>query len=416
MLALAYGIDSRLCLELDGETAVTVCHAPRGKPLEDVEQAVGRALAEPLEFPPLAQAVLPGDKVVLALDSCVPQAGRIVAETVQSLVRAGVDPRDIVLLRARADVDSNAPDPLSALPEALRCVVGSRVHDPANRDALCYLAAAADARPIYVNRAIHDAEVVISIGVLRLAGSLGYYGVNSALFPAFSDAQSFERYHSTQAAEEARRNRLWRQADEVGWLLGLQFTIQVVPGAGGEILHVVAGDLDAVSREGGRLCEAAWSFSVRERASLVLAAIAGDAPEQTWENVARALAAAEHVLDDDGAIVVCSDLAEPPGPALQCLAGADDPGGALRQIARRRLPDALEAVQLARSLARGKVYLVSRLDDETVEALGILPLEARGVARLAGRYPSCVVLTNAQYAQAHPADETAPQGAARGKS
>jgi hypothetical protein len=42
-------------------------------------------LAQPLEFPPLAQAAVLGDRVVLALDSGVPQAPAIIAEVFRSL-------------------------------------------------------------------------------------------------------------------------------------------------------------------------------------------------------------------------------------------------------------------------------------------------------------------------------------------
>jgi nickel-dependent lactate racemase len=414
MLALRYGAAARLCLELEGEALVAFCDSPRGEPLSRVVEAVRAALAAPLEFPPLVQAALPGDKVVLALEHGVPQAATIVAQTIEALTGAGVDPRDIVLLRSKAGANAAEPDPLAAVSGAIREAVASRVHDPANRDALSYLAATADAQPIYINRAIHDADLVISIGVLRLPDSLGYLGVNSALYPAFSDAASIERYHAQQAAAQSRQDKLRRKADEVGWLLGVQFTIQVVPAAADGILHVVAGELDAVRREGGRLCEAAWSFTVPRPASLVVAAIEGDATQQTWENVARALAAASHALDDDGAVVLCSELAEPLGPGLQHIVGADDLPGVLDEIARERPADALEAAQLVRSLERGKVYLVSRLEDETVEELGLLPLDAEGVSRVARRYPSCIVLANAQHAQARTESQSAaPQPAGR---
>ena len=72
MLALRYGTDSSLDLELDSEHLMAVCDAPRGEPIRRVAEAVGHALAEPLDFPPLVQAALPGDKVVLALDRGVP--------------------------------------------------------------------------------------------------------------------------------------------------------------------------------------------------------------------------------------------------------------------------------------------------------------------------------------------------------
>ena len=407
MLTLRYGTDSSLCLPLEREALVAHCDAPRGEPIRRIGEAMKGALAEPIGFPPLVQAVLPGDKVVLALERGVPQAAAIVARTVELLLEAGVGAADIMLLRSQVDVESAAPDPLGELSEPLRKSVACRVHDPRDRKSLGYLTAAANDRPIYVNRAIHDADLVIPIGVLRLADSLGYHGINSALFPAFSDAASLERFRSPKATGRGRQNRLRHEADKVGWLLGLQFTIQVVPGAAGEILHVLAGDLDTVFHEGSRLCDAAWNFSVPERASLVVATIEGDATQQTWENVGRALAAAAHAVDDDGAVVICSRLAEPIGPALQHLVGAEDLNGALREITRGRPADALAASELVRALQRGKVYLVSHLDDELVEELGVVPVDERGVARVAGHYESCIVLAGAQYARAQPPGEPA---------
>ena len=82
MLSLRYGIDSSLCLELESEALLAFCDAPRGEPVRRVAEAVKRALAEPLEFPPLVQAALPGDKIVLALDRGVPQAAAFVRQTV----------------------------------------------------------------------------------------------------------------------------------------------------------------------------------------------------------------------------------------------------------------------------------------------------------------------------------------------
>jgi nickel-dependent lactate racemase len=352
---------------------------------------------------------MPGDTVVLALERGVPHAPAIVAHTVERLLDAGVDATDITVVRSPGDVESDAPDPLGELSEPLRESVSCLVHDPLDRQSLGYLSAAADGRPIYVNRAIHDADLVIPIGVLRSADTLGYFGINSALFPALSDTASLERFGSPKAAGPARQGRLRQEADEVSWLLGVLFTIQVVPGAAGEILHVLAGSLDGVWRDGGRLYDAAWHFAVRDRARLVVAAIEGNATQQTWENVGRVLAAAAPVVEDDSAIVICSRLAAPIGPALQHLVGAEDLNGALHEITRSRPADALAASELIRALKRSKVYLVSRLDDELVEELGVLPIDERGVARLSGRYESCIVLAAAQYARAQPPDEAAAE-------
>lgn len=406
MLKLPYGTDASLPLEFSDQAKVAHCDAPRGEAIRQISQAVRQALESPLEFPPLAQAAVPGDRVVLALEPGVPQAAAIVAETVRQLESVGVAACDISLVRSAADVASGV-EPLDQLPAAARDAVVCQVHDPLDRDALSYLAATDDGRPIYVNRAIHDADLVIPIGVLRLADAWHYHGINSALFPAFSDAANLARYGSPEAALPGQRAALQDEADEFGWLLGLQFTIQVVPGAAGQALHVLAGDLQSVFREGSRLCQSAWRYPVDERAELVVAAIDGDATQQTWTNVGRALAAAARALDDDGSVVLCTELAETVGGALAQLVGADDLDRALDAISRHPDSDTAAAGELARALQRGRVYLVSQLEDDTVEDLGVLPVDESGAARVARRAKSCIVLAAAQYAQARPPGEPA---------
>ena len=283
MSVLRFGTDSTLRLEVPAAAQWIHCDAPRGEPLADLGQAVDRALAEPLEFPPLAQTALPGDRVVLALEHAVPRAATIIAHAVAALLAAGVEANDITLVSTLAD--AGGADPLAELPPDVRRSVSTAVHDPACRDTLSYFGASATAKPIYVNRAIHDADLVISIGCLRLDESLGYFGISAGVFPSFSDTASLGRYRSSKSADASRRQRLKRQADEVSWMLGVRFTIQVVPGAGDEVLHVLAGDLDAVRREGAACatrpgatkCPAAPAWSWRR-----FEATPANKPGRTW--------------------------------------------------------------------------------------------------------------------------------------
>jgi nickel-dependent lactate racemase len=207
-------------------------------------RTIGRwwiALARPLEFPPLVQAAVPGDKVVLALDRGVPQAATIVARTIATLLSAGVTPQSITLVRAIADADSGAPHPLALLLPEVRELIGDAIHDPNNREALSYLGAGANAKPIYIDRFLHDADLVIPIGCLRPAEALGYYGIASGIFPAFSDTATQGRYRAAIAGDSAQHARLCKRAHEAAWLLGAQFTIQIVPGGGDRVLYVLAG-------------------------------------------------------------------------------------------------------------------------------------------------------------------------------
>ena len=220
------------------------------------------------------------------------------------------------------------------------------------------------------------------------------------LFPTFSGRESQDKLFARGVSHNERREVRSRESiEEVGWLLGVQFTVQIVPGPGGEILEVLAGQPSEVFRRGQAACQRAWAFNVPQSAKLVVAAIEGEAGEQTWDNVARALDAASRVVSPDGAIALCTALVDPPGEVLRQSAEMQDERKALRFARRRRSDDALPAVALCQARAQARLYMLSRLDDALVEELSITPLASpTELARLARQHASCILLANAQYA------------------
>jgi nickel-dependent lactate racemase len=372
---------------------------PRGVPIDDVQGAALEALREPIGFPPLSQAAVPGDKVAIAVDPDVPRAGQVVTAIVAELGSSGVSAEDIsVLIVGRSKPDEG--ELIEDLDAGVRGRVQLIVHDPSDREKLSYLAATDEAKPIYLNRLICDADLVLTVGCQRVPESLGYHGVSSTLFPTFSDAKTVQRYRSPAIVESpVQQRRLQRQADQARWLLGSAFTVQVVPGADNSVLHVVAGEVEAVRGQAGKLCAEAWRYEVPQRADLVVASVTGQSSDQTWDNVARALAAAMRVVAPDGVIALCTDLEEGPGPALQHLAGAENRERAVREIIKEQPADALPAMQLMHALEHGPVYLLSRLDDALVEELGMAAIsEPQQLARLTRRTTSCILLSDAQFA------------------
>jgi nickel-dependent lactate racemase len=413
---LRYGRDSTLTFDIAPSKLLADCGAPAAEAVGNVRQAVADVLAAPLDFPPLSQAIIPGDRIVLALEPSVPQAGVIVAAVVDLLLEAGAKPDDVTIVRAQPSSEANsheAEDLREHFSDEYRDLIEIVVHDPMHRDQLSYLAADESSEPVYVNRRLFDADIVLPIGCLRLGTAWDYYGVNGTLCPTFSDQATLDRFRAAGVADnlgDAAKRR--HEADELAWLLGVMLTIQVVPGPEGKILHVLAGSTHSVQRRGAELCEAAWEFETPRRAELVVAAVDGDANQQTWENFGRAIAAATRAVNDDGAIAVCMELSEAPGPALQTISGAHDLHDAERTIRCLRTADAPAAHELVRALQRCRVYLLSQLDETTVEDLGIAHIAAaEEVERLAERHRSCTLLGSAQFAQAVVAGEAVERAA-----
>jgi len=405
MAILRYGADSSVRLDFAEGVLPIEFGTPRGRPPDDLPAAVAAVLNDPLEYPALARCTTPGDQVVLALEHGVPQIPQLTAAVVQTLVEAGVHPDGITILRTRADIDTTAEDPSRFLPLSVRRRIRMAVHDPSDRNMLAYLASTEAGEPILLHRAIHDADLVLPIGCLRAEQSRDYFGIHGAVFPTFSDEKTLARFRAPGSLRPGgkRKRELIREVDEVAWLLGVNFTVQVIPASGSLVLHVVAGQSEAVRRRSRQLYAAAWNCSAPQQASLVVAAIEGDCGQQTWRNVGRALDAASELVEDGGSIAVCCELAATPGAAMQRMMGAESRRVAMRRTNTDRPEDAVPAAQLARALERGNVYLLSKLAASVVEDLEMIHVgDSVELSRLVRRHPSCVVLSNAPYAMVKP--------------
>ena len=231
--------------------------------------------------------------------------------------------------------------------------------------------------------------MVLPVGCLRDDHTAGYFGIHDCIFPTFSDARTLQRFRplGLLAADQGVKRALVNDVEHVAWLLGVNFTVQLVPAGNDQVLHVLAGQSDSVGGAAARSTMPPGTCAPSRRAALVVAAIAGDAHQQTWENLGRAVEAAENLLEEGGAIAVCCDLSDRPGPAMQRMALVESRHAALRQIGKERPVDALPAVQIAHALDSNPVYLLSRLDPLMVEDLGLVPItDAEELARLTHRY------------------------------
>lgn len=396
--SLRYGRASTLELEVAPQTLLAdPVHAPCA--LSDPKAATIAALSNPRQYPPLSQAVVPGDRVAIAASADIPCLPEIVAGVRSVLEQAGLAQDDVHVVVADS---ANLVPETRVIDDAGDGLAWER-HDPSDKSVLCYLAAAESGAPIYLNRHLCEADVVIPIGLLRPRGALGYAGLHSGLFPAFSDVATRQRFSGwTAQAVVAQRKKLSREATEVDWLLGLQLAMQIVAGPGNSVRHVLAGLLSAVAEEGRPLVEAAWTSACPQRAELVVAAIGGGASEQTWTNFARALHAALQVSLPGGTIVLCTEMRCGPGISLQRLSGSDDDERLWRRLQSDHTDDAAAAALLLEHRQSQHIYLLSDLDAAVVEALGIGSIQdPREISRLTDHAASCLLLQDAHRTVLH---------------
>ncbi len=357
--------------------------------------AVAAALVEPRDYPSVVEATVPSDRIALALDSGLPQVDAVIAGIIQPLMMAGVSPENITLVFAHSYADYRSV--ISRLPAVIRNRVVVTRHDPADQHGLAYLAASHDAHPIYMNRIICDADLVIPVNCLRVGESGGSEDFQAGVFPTFADQATIDRFATPLAAlKKSERKRRLREIEEAAWLLGARLTLQVIPGNGDQLLHVIAGDVDSVRHQSRDLAKAAWECEVPERSSLVIAGLEGGPEQQTWENVVRALLAALRVVDlENGTIVLCSELQESPGLAImQAMSSRYQDQPMLDETSA----ETTAANRLVEALGSVRVYFHSGLHEDVVSDLGMAPIDdPRDINNLCKQHRSCTVISNSQH-------------------
>jgi hypothetical protein len=393
--------DEELVLDVPEDGLVGEWHGPAGVGPEEAARLMREALENPRQYPPLRQAVVPGDQVVIALDPDVPSAATVVAAVFETLREAGVDADSVTVLVP----PGGTPLAVESLPEG----VVYATHDPDDRKRLAYLSSTGTGRRVYLNRLITDADFVLPVGRLGYDPVLGYRGPWSTLFPALSDreaVQSLRPPAGDDLPDPERPLPALEETAEVSWLLGSQFHIGVVPGVSG-LVEVVAGLESAVRTEGSLAVDRAWSFAAGMRAEAVVAGIGRPGFPTRIEDLGEGLATAARLVRRGGKIVILSRADGPLGPAVRRLIDLDDPRAGLAALRGHEAdPDYATARSLASALAWADVYLHSALDPDEVESLSMIPLarpeEAR---RLVSTSSSSLVVSRANLVRAQVAED-----------
>lgn len=363
--------------------------------LPDPRRSIRNALEHAEDFPPIHQAIVPGDRIAIAVDPNLPSLSECVAGVLDAIASDATGHIDVVL----------GEDAEAATVQRLTEVVGNQatvhVHDPDNQELMGYLAAGESADPIYFNRLILEADFVVPLAIARPQGCMDLRSEAGGVFPLFADRRSQQRVRDAQFFENSPQETTQsaqQQIDEAGWLLGILMVVEVLPTVDAQAAEIVAGTPTGVRRRFASSVESSWQRSAPFSPSLVVACIDGDQQQQNWNNVARALYVARQLLEVGGAIAICCNLTQSPGKALRRLA-SESSFEDLQKATRKDLSrDGLAATMLLRTREESRIVLASGLPREQLEEMGLGAIDSnQELQHLVDQYPRTVVLRAAQF-------------------
>ena len=343
----------------------------------DFSAQLRTAFENPIMYPSFAESVFAGDTVVIVLQDDLPFPQEILESLISQFESSNVSPADISVVISEATAQTLGVKPaVYQLPAETKDEqppllfplkfgfnkIQCQVHDPSNVAGLAYLAANEAGDPIYANRLLVEADVVIPVAA-ALPGDTSRQ--IDCIYPAFSGVAAQERIVSPDISNLAKQLEIALANDT----LGSFFIVQIIDGPGGRLSEVICGERTRTNKQARETVSQNWSFDYDGEAEVVAASIESDSDRQTWDDIVEAVLLADRVTVGDGPIVVLSEVAKKPSRQIaKALQTQFEDGPTGKTTDRLR---ALASVVESRS-----VFLKSRLAPSVVEDLGLAPLDS----------------------------------------
>ena len=356
--------------------------------VEAVATLYSQALESPMDFPAIETFVLKGDRVAIALLGNLPEPVESFEAIVGHLSRsvAGASVVAVISPMHSASFDKATCDRILLNNSSID--VSFCIHDPADQGRVACIGNNRAGEPVYVNREMFDADVVIPVGTL-LEGS----NKTDSFYPEFSSSEVLKRFSDRDSkVTKAELDGEVRQAENN---LGAEFSVLVLRGPGGNTVGVRAGNRHSIKDSTNGEMDSMWSIQCQADGELVVATVEGESHQQTWEDIFNAIAAASAASQTVRQIVICSELdVEPDSDQMDILQLQFE----VDLDAKCRMLGELSGVHylIPSVLENTSVFLMSRLSQDTVEEAGLGYIESdREIQRIVDRAASGILLRDA---------------------
>ena len=372
----------------------------------DVHRLLAAALNQPLNYPPLNEAVFAGDTIAIALQHDLVRPTEILNGLLDYLLTLNVEPNDItvvlpgVLTEAfgisaeecqskalEGDDQPVQPPPVFQLQKEFH-LINCQVHDPENPAGLSYLCANEAGEPVHVNRVLVDADVVIPVGGPGVDLDPSF---QNCVYPTFGSSAAIARFSDRGDGNSiADRHAETELANDS---LGAFFIIQAIAGPGEYIASFVSGVRQAATTEAIQQSAKLWAIECETNFDAAILTIESRAHDQSWPNFVAAVEFGSQLVDDNAPIVVWSEISSTPDKDIRkaCAARFEE-----------TIPDSLSSSMqhLASVLKDHPVYLRSRVARGKIEELGLSVIESiEELQRLTANREHCVIIHDAHGCQ-----------------
>jgi len=280
----------------------------------DAQAEAERALQSPIGLPHLAEMARPGLKVALVIDDdSRPTPVRLLLPPVLAeLERGGVALEQVTVVPAlgvhRAMTEEEVGRRIGREWLARLRWASPACDDP---EKLVHLGTTSRGTPVYINRTVAEADLVVSIGCIEPHIIASFGGGYKNLFPGVAGRATIAHNHSLNCRPESfnnvgrpiERNPMRLDLEEAGKMVRPPvFIVNAVLNSRLEVVRVVAGHPIDAHREGARTSAAIYGVPVPGETDIVIAS--SHPMDQDLRQGVKALANTVRALKPGGVMIV----------------------------------------------------------------------------------------------------------------
>ncbi len=381
-ISLPYG-RGYLRAEIPERYLAAVAVPRRMRPVANPEAELDIALVAPIASPSLEELAR-GKKrpIIIISDSTRPTpSGMIVEAALRSLSRAGIHEKSVRLVVATG---LHRPSTEEELMERLGKGLLNRLevwnHDARDDSSLMCLGRTSRGTPLWLNKAVHESDLVIGDGYIEPHFFAGYTGGGKNILPGVSGFETIKANHGAAMIDHPKAragvlegNPIYEDIVEGANVGGLDFSVNVTLDSRKRVSGVFAGDFKEAHREGCRFLEGFVRVEAVE-ADIVVTTNGGYPLDRDLYQAVKGMTVGEAVVRKGGVIIVASECRDGVGhPEFRELVERGETPEEILEIIRTPgffQVDQWEAQVLARVLTRCDVICVTGgVEPSTLESM-----------------------------------------------
>jgi lactate racemase len=356
-------------VELKGDVTIATSPGKVETPPDGGNELIRQALSSPIGTPTLRELAREKQRVtIIVSDHTRPTPSwRIVPLLLDELQAGGIRKEQVTIVVATGTHDASSPDALQRMlgKELLSSLV-VRVHDCDDVENLVPLGVTRRGTPLSVNRAVAEADLVLSVSVVEPHRLFGWSGGAKNVIPGVSARTTVNVHHGRYKTDPGGLdvidgNAFREDAEAAARMAHLAFILNCVLNEKREVVGAFAGDPVAAHRAAVAMGRRLNRLTIPSKVDLVVCGVGGPPRDQDfWQAQGKGLMPVQHAVREGGVVILAASCEMGMGTALfaKLLKGSFE--DIERWSQEQGYSTAMEKVLLTIDyLKRGELFLVT---------------------------------------------------------